>query len=97
VKVKVEVALPPGGGVTETGENDAVTPLGRPEALRATGELKLFTLVIVMVLVAVPPWVTLTKEGEAEMVKSGTGAPVTVSDMLKVRVKDPLVPWAWKL
>src|SRR6185295_14437442 len=39
VKVSVELALPPEGGVTEPGLKDAVTPLGRPEAPRPTAEL----------------------------------------------------------
>src|SRR5512144_753983 len=36
VKVRVEPALPPAGGVTGLLEKDAVTPLGNPEALSVT-------------------------------------------------------------
>jgi hypothetical protein len=97
VKVRVELALPPEGGVTDAGENEAVTPPGRPDALRPTAELNPLRLETVMVLAPVPPWVTLTDEGEAETAKSGTGTPVTVSDMLKERSSVPSVPWAWKL
>ena len=55
VNVNVEVALPPAGGVTGFAENVAVTPLGRPEALSVVAELKLFTLVIVIVLFPLLP------------------------------------------
>jgi hypothetical protein len=96
-RVSVELALPPAGGVTEDGANDAVTPLGRPEALSETAELNPLRLLTVMVLVPEPPWVTLTEDGEADMPKSGTGAPVTVRPTLKDRVSAPLVPWAWKV
>ena len=55
VNVSVEVTAPFAGGVTGFGENAAVTPLGRPEALSVVAELKLFWLVIVIVLVAFEP------------------------------------------
>lgn len=42
VSVRVEFALPFAGGVTGLGENPAVTPLGKPEALSVVAELKLF-------------------------------------------------------
>lgn len=42
VSVSVEVALPFAGGVTEVGENAAVTPLGKPVVLSVVAELKLF-------------------------------------------------------
>jgi hypothetical protein len=55
VSVSVEVALPPAGGVMGLGENAAVTPLGRPEALSVVAELKPFWLVTVIVLVPLVP------------------------------------------
>jgi len=55
VSVRVDVALPLAGGVTGLVENAAVTPLGKPAALSVVAELKLFWLVTVMVLVALPP------------------------------------------
>jgi len=58
--VSVELALPLAGGVTGLLENEADTPLGRPDALRLTAELNPFTLLTVIVLVALAPWVTLT-------------------------------------
>jgi hypothetical protein len=71
VNVSVELALLLAGGVTGLVENAAVTPLGNPEALKVVAELKLFWLVMVTVLVPLPPWVTVTEEGEAPMVKFG--------------------------
>jgi len=47
VRVKVEVVVP--GGVTEAGTKAAVTPVGRPEADKATAELKPPVAVTVMV------------------------------------------------
>ena len=42
VNVRVEFTLPLAGGVTGLGENPAVTPLGKLDALSVTAELKLF-------------------------------------------------------
>ena len=55
VRVRVEVVLPFVGGVAGLVENAAVTPLGRPVALNVVAELKLFRLVSVIVLLALPP------------------------------------------
>ena len=71
VKVSVDVPLPFAGGVTGFVENAAVTPLGRPEALSVVAELNPFKLVIVIVLVPLPPCVTVTDDGAAPIVKSG--------------------------
>ena len=75
VKVKVEVALPFAGGVTGLVEKAAVTPLGSADRLSVVAELNPFTLVTVMVLLAVEPCVTLTAVGEAFTVKPGVPAP----------------------
>src|SRR5947209_10343185 len=71
VRVKVDVALPLAGGVTGFVENEAVTPLGNPEALSVVAELNPFKLVIVMVLVPLEPCVTVSELGEAPIEKSG--------------------------
>jgi len=42
VNVRVEVALPLAGGVTGLVEKAAVTPAGKPFAVRVVAELKLF-------------------------------------------------------
>ena len=55
VSVRVELALPFAGGVTGLVENVAVTPEGRPDALKVVAELKPPVLVTVMVLVPLVP------------------------------------------
>ena len=55
VSVRVEVALPFAGGVTGLVENDAVTPVGKPEALNVVAELKPPVLVMVIMLVPLAP------------------------------------------
>ena len=50
------------------GLNDAVTPLGSPEADKLTLLLKPFSGVIVMVLVPFVPWTMLRLLGELESV-----------------------------
>jgi len=42
VSVRTEVTLPLAAGVTGLVENAAVTPVGKPVALRVVAELKLF-------------------------------------------------------
>ena len=48
------------------GLNDAVTPLGKPDADKLTLPLKPFCGVTVMLLVPLEPWTTLRVLGEAE-------------------------------
>ena len=55
VRVRVEVTVPFAAGVTGLVENAAVTPLGRPEALRVVAELKPPVLVMVIVLAPLLP------------------------------------------
>ncbi len=55
VRVSVEVTVPFAAGVTGLVENAAVTPLGRPEALRVVAELKPPVLVMVIVLAPLLP------------------------------------------
>ena len=92
VKVRTEVALPFAGGFTGLVENDAVTPLGKPVALSVVEELKLFRLVMVIVLFPLPPWDTLSEEGEALMVKSGCDAALTVRVSVVFALRLPEVP-----
>ena len=68
--VKVTTLLLP---VVGSGLKAAVTPVGRPLALRSTEAVKLVR-VMAIVLVAVDPWVTPTAAGEAESAKSGVPA-----------------------
>ena len=86
VKALVEVA---GFGL-----NDAVTPLGSPEADKLTLLLKLFCGVRVMVLEPLAPCAIVILLGDAESVKSGmkAGFTVTVSATVVVFDKLPEVP-----
>ena len=77
------VAVPPG-------LNDAVTPLGRPDADKLTLLLKPPWGVTVIVLVPLVPWTKLRLLGEEERVKSPTG--LTVRVIVAVLVKVPDVP-----
>lgn len=81
VKVNVDVAVPLAGGVTGLLEKAAVTPVGRPEALRVVAELNPARLVIVIVLVPFPLCGILSVEGEAMMVKSGVAEPPHVGNL----------------
>ena len=84
VSVSVEFTLLLAGGVTGLGANAAVTPLGRPEAVKVVAELKLFRLVMVIVLVPFVPCTTVSDEGEPPIVKSGDAAALTVSVIVVV-------------
>jgi hypothetical protein len=55
VRVSVEVTVPFAVGVTGLVENAAVTPVGRPEALKVVAELKPPVLVMVIVLAPLLP------------------------------------------
>ena len=70
----------------------AVTPLGRPDAERFTPPVNPFDGVIVIVLVPLPPWVTVRLLGEADKLKFGVAEAFTVNAMLVVCVKLPEVP-----
>ena len=90
VSVRVDVALPSAAGVIEVGENTAVTPVGKPVAANVIGELKLFALVTVIVLVPLAPSFTVNVAGDAATVKLGGG--VTVSAIVVVADSLPEVP-----
>jgi hypothetical protein len=92
VSVRTEVALPFAGGVTGLVENVAVTPLGRPVAVRVVAELKLFWLVMVIVLVPLLPCVTVREDGEALIVKFGEAVAFTVRARVVVATRLPDVP-----
>ena len=93
VRVNVEVTLPFAGGVTGFGENAAVTPLGKPDALSVVAELNPATLVIVMVLVPLPPCGTVSELGFAPIVKSGVCVPPQLGNLkLAIRVFQLKLP-----
>jgi hypothetical protein len=70
--------------VAEVGLNEAVTPLGRPEADRLTLLLKPFCGVTVTVLVPLPACMNVTPLGDADRPKLGTEAAFTVRLMVVV-------------
>ena len=74
------------------GLNDAVTPLGRPEADRPTLPPKPFCGLTVIVLVPLVPWVMVTLDWDAERLKFGWVAEFTVRLTVVVRVKPGDVP-----
>ena len=76
VKVSVELPLP--GAAIEAGLKLAVTPVGRPEAVRETAELKPPVTAVVIVVLPELPWVTDTLGGDAVRVKSGAVAALMV-------------------
>src|SRR5260370_5273463 len=77
--------------VVVVGLNDAVTPLGKPDAARLTLPVNPFWSVTVMVLVPPEPLGLIVKLlGAADRVKSG--GPVTVRVMVVVAVRLPEVP-----
>src|SRR5262245_54231763 len=70
------------------GLNEAVTPLGRPEALKVTLPVKPFCGATVMVLEPVAPWRIVSVTGCAESVNVGTGFTVTDTVVLLTRVPE---------
>jgi hypothetical protein len=76
--------------VVLVGLNDAVTPLGRPEAVKLTLLANPLAAATVMVVTAVPPGVIVKVLGEAESVKLGGGVTVTLT--VVVAVIAPEVP-----
>ncbi len=64
------------------GLNDAVTPLGRPDADKLTLPLKPFWGVTVIVLVPLAPCTIVKLLGEAETAKFGGGATGALTDTL---------------
>jgi len=89
--VTVDVTLPPDGGATLAGENEACTPTGStPVVLSATAELKPPIDVMVAVFVTDPPAATLTPGTLTDNEKSAPG--VTTNVKTAVCVTDPPVP-----
>ncbi len=84
--VSVKVLVP----AVLLGLNDAVTPLGRPDADKLTLPLKPFCGVTVMVLAPLVPCASLKLFGDAEKAKSAGG--FTVRETVVVLVKLPDVP-----
>jgi len=84
--VSVKVLVP----AVLLGLNDAVTPLGRPDADKLTLPLKPFCGVTVMVLAPLVPCASLKLFGDADRVKFGGG--VTVRESVVLCDKLPETP-----
>lgn len=72
------------------GLNDAVTPLGRPDIDKLTFPVKLFSGVMVMVLVPLAPCMSVTLLGEAETAKFGPEAGQLFTRLAAFRVPIPV-------
>ena len=83
---------PLGAGVTEAGLYAQVTPAGSPAHERLTALANAFCDCTVQVVLPFPPWAMVRLDGAQENVNE-----FTESDMLKVCVRVPLTPRAWKL
>ena len=87
--VRVSVLVP----ALLIGLNDAETPVGKPGGAKLTEPLlKPPEGVIVIVLEALAPGATVTLLGEADKLKFGTAAVVTVRLKFAVWVSEPEVP-----
>jgi hypothetical protein len=69
--IMVMVELPEPGAAMDVGLKLTVTPVGWPDADKATAELKPPEMAVVIVDLPLLPWTTDSEEGEAEMVKLG--------------------------
>ena len=78
--------------VAEAGLKVAVTPLGKPVALKATALAKPPVRVIVIVLAPLAPRFTVRLAGLAEIVKSDGGGALTVRTSVVERVSPPPEP-----
>src|SRR5262249_41074792 len=92
VRVSVEEALSPDGGVTLAGLNDPVTPAGSPETERLVAAENPSSVDKVTVRLAVPPWVIDSEGEESPRLKSGVGAGLTVKLKLAPWLCVPAVP-----
>jgi hypothetical protein len=66
--VTVRVEFPEPGDAIDAGLNAAVTPVGKPDAVSATADLKLPEIAVVMVLVPFAPGATVSNGVAAEIV-----------------------------
>ena len=76
--VSLEVAEPPEGGVTERDDKVQVTPLGYPETVRPTAELKPFNEVTVIVETPLYPLLMLSELGDTDREKSAADCALTM-------------------
>lgn len=87
--VNVTVELPDPGAAIVDGLNPTVTPVGAPEAVSATAELKPPETAVVIVDVPELPVATETAVGDAEMANAGVCVVVPVSVVISAGVGEP--------
>ena len=90
--VIVMVDVPDPGAAMDVGLKLTVTPVGSPAAVKAMAESKPPETAVVMVDLPELPCATETAVGEAERVKAGVAAEVTVSETVAVCVIPSPVP-----
>ncbi len=78
VRVSVDTVLPLGVGVAGLGENVAETPVGRPVAVRATGDWKSLREPTVMARDPDVPLTMVREVEDADREKSGGGFTVRI-------------------
>jgi len=92
--VNVSIEDPEPGAAMEAVLNVAVVPAGSPDTSRLIAELKppeTVVEMVLLVLIALAPGVTVTGAGETEIAKEGAAA-VTVRITVAVRVIPPPAP-----
>jgi hypothetical protein len=87
--VRVNVVPAP---VDDSGAKAAVTPAGKPLAVKATLPVNPPVRVIATALVPIAPRLTVKLDGVAESAKSGVDGSLTVRLIVDVRVRPPPVP-----
>ena len=90
--VKVTVEEPEPGAAIEVGLKPTVTPVGAPDDVSAITELNPPETAVVIFEVPLLPAVTVTAVGDAEIVKAGVAAAVTVSETEVVSVRPSPLP-----
>ena len=88
----VSVDVPEPGAAIDAGLKVAVTPVGNPLADNATAELNPPETAVVIVELPLLPCTTETAVGDADIVKAGVPAAVTVSEIVAVCVMPPPAP-----
>ena len=84
--------VPEPGAAMDAGVKLTVTPVGCPVADKATAELNPPEMAVVIVDEPLLPCTTDAEAGDAEMVKSGIGAAVTLSVTVVVCITPPPEP-----
>ena len=90
--MNVATELPEPGAGIDVGLRLTVTPVGIPDAVRATAELNPPDTAMVMVELPLLPCATETAVGEAEIVKAGVCVEDPVSALISFQLPTSWVP-----